>query len=39
MKTFRLLPVLALLFVIPAIAAEDKKEEFRPLFNGKNLDG
>ena len=39
MKTFSLLPVLALLFVLPAIAAEDKKEEFRPLFNGKNLDG
>ena len=39
MKTFSLLPVLALLFVLPAIAVEDKKEEFRPLFNGKNLDG
>ena len=39
MKTFSLLPVLALLFVLPVIAAEDKKEEFRPLFNGKNLDG
>jgi hypothetical protein len=39
MKTLRLLPVLAFLFTLPALGAEDKKEEFRPLFNGKNLDG
>ncbi|MDE0739956.1 MAG: DUF1080 domain-containing protein [Planctomycetota bacterium] len=39
MKTLRLLPVLAFLFTLPAITSEDKKEEFRPLFNGKNLDG
>ncbi|MEE3180651.1 MAG: family 16 glycoside hydrolase [Planctomycetota bacterium] len=39
MKTIRLLPVLAVLFTLPAVTSEDKKEEFRPLFNGKNLDG
>ena len=39
MKTIRLLPALAVLFTLPASSAEDKKVDFRPLFNGKNLDG
>ena len=39
MKTHRLLLALAFLFTIPGIEAEDKKEAFEPLFNGKNLDG
>ena len=39
MKTHRLLLVLAFLFTLPGIEAEDKKEAFKPLFNGKNLDG
>ena len=39
MKTHRLLLVLAFLFTHPGIEAEDKKEAFEPLFNGKNLDG
>ena len=39
MKTHRLLLVLAFLFTLPCIEAEDKKEAFKPLFNGKNLDG
>ena len=39
MKTHRLLLALAFLFTLPGIEAEDKKEEFEPLFNGKNLDG
>ena len=34
MKTIRLLPALAVLFTLPASSAEDKKVEFRPLFNG-----
>ncbi|MFP6739919.1 MAG: DUF1080 domain-containing protein [Planctomycetota bacterium] len=39
MKTHGLLLALAFLFTLPGIEAEDKKEEFQPLFNGKNLDG
>ena len=39
MKTHRLLLALTFLFTLPGIEAEDKKEEFQPLFNGKNLDG
>ena len=39
MKTHRLLLALTFLFTLPGIEAEDKKEAFEPLFNGKNLDG
>ena len=39
MKTHRLLLALAFLFTLPGIEAEEKKEAFEPLFNGKNLDG
>ena len=39
MKTHRLLLALTILFTLPGVEAEDKKEEFHPLFNGKNFDG
>ena len=39
MKTNRLLLALTFLFTLPGVGAEDKKEEFQPLFNGRNLDG
>ena len=39
MKTRGLIPALAFLSTLATISAEDKKEEFQPLFNGKNLDG
>jgi hypothetical protein len=39
MKTNRTMLVLTFLFTLPCIGAEDKKEEFQSLFNGRNLDG
>ena len=39
MKTRGLIPALAFLFTLATISAEDKKEEFQSLFNGKDLDG
>ncbi|MBT3469898.1 MAG: hypothetical protein HN467_11290 [Opitutae bacterium] len=39
MKTNRTMLVLTFLFTLPCIGAEDKKEEFQSIFNGRNLDG
>ena len=39
MKTHRLLLALTFLFTLAGLEAEDKKEDFKPLFNGKDLTG